>query len=180
LIEGPACRDISEDYQYIRQKKDDDEVALLEFTIACANRAYSEALQMIEPGVSETEIMAAMLEEATFAAGEFLSGWGQDFQSGAPGGFARSRDIEDGELYILDIGVGVRRYRSDLCRTFAVNGNPSEQQEEAHSKVVSVMKLGETFLNPGQSCKEMYASSLTNSTDGKAINSSITPDTGSA
>ncbi|NRB74476.1 MAG: M24 family metallopeptidase, partial [Verrucomicrobiales bacterium] len=74
---------------------------------------------MIEPGVSETEIMAAMLEEATFVAGEFLSGWGQDFQCGAPGGFARRREIEDGELYVLDVGVGVRGYRSDLCRTFA-------------------------------------------------------------
>lgn len=156
LIEGPTCQDISEDYQYIRRRKDEDEVTLLEFTIACADRAYTEALRVIEPGVSETEIMAAMLEKATFVAGEFLSGWGQDFQCGAPGGFARRRKIEDGELYVLDVGVGVRGYRSDLCRTFAVNGNPTEKQQKAHSQVASVMKLGETFLRPGQSCKEMY------------------------
>ncbi len=35
--------------------------------------------------------MAVMLETATYAAGEFLSGWGQDFQAGSPGGFARPR-----------------------------------------------------------------------------------------
>jgi Xaa-Pro aminopeptidase len=156
LIKGPECRDISEDYQYIRRKKDPDEVTLLEFSIACADRAYKEALQMIEPGVSEVNIMAAMLEEATSAAGEFLSGWGQDFQCGRPGGFARRRNIEQGELFVLDVGVGIRGYRSDLCRTFAVDGNPTNLQQAAHDKIVEVMTLGETLLKPGQSCREMF------------------------
>ncbi|MEM9281224.1 MAG: Xaa-Pro peptidase family protein [Verrucomicrobiota bacterium] len=156
LIEGPVCSDISEDYQYIRRHKDDDEVAILEFSIACAGRAYLDALQMLEPGVTEVEIMAAMLEEATFAVGEFLSGWGQDFKCGAPGGFASRRPVEDGELFCLDIGVGVRGYRSDLCRTFAVNGSPSEAQLAAHSHIVEVMKRGESMLRPGQSCREMF------------------------
>ncbi len=156
LIEGPTCRDISKDYQYLRRCKDTDEVALIEFTIRCAERAYTEALQMIEPGVSEIEVMAAMLEEATYAAGESLSGWGQDFRCGTPGGFARRRNIEDGELFVLDVGVGVRGYRSDLCRTFSVNGAPTEEQQEAHDHILDTMQMGESFLRPGQSCQEMY------------------------
>src|SRR6056297_1659733 len=99
LIDGPECRDISTDYQYLRRHKDADEVAALEFTIGCADRAYTEALQMLDPGVGEVELMAAMLEEATFAAGEILSGWGQDFKSGVPGGFARpNHPMEAGDL----------------------------------------------------------------------------------
>jgi Xaa-Pro aminopeptidase len=101
--------------------------------------------------------MAAMLEEATSAAGGILSGWGQDFKCGVPGGFARAdRAVESGELFCLDVGVGVRGYRSDLCRTFAVDGNPTDAQQTAHARVVEVMKMGEAFLKPGQSCTGMF------------------------
>ena len=102
-------------------------------------------------------IMAAMLEVATVSAGEFLSGWGQDFQSGAPGGLALpNRPVVAGELIPLDIGVGVRGYRCDLCRTFSVDGHPTDEQAAAHARILEVMKLGETLLRPGQSCREMF------------------------
>lgn len=157
MLSGTKCRDITEDYQYLRRGKLDDEVAALEFTIRCADRAYATALQLIEPDLEEVELMAAMHEEATFAAGEILSGWGQDFQCGVPGGFAmRGKKAKAGELWVLDVGVGVRGYRSDLCRTFAVNGTPTEEQQAAHTKIIEVMNAGETFLKPGQSCREMY------------------------
>lgn len=157
LVEGPRCVDITTDYQYLRRKKDADEVAAFEFTIACADRAYALARQTIEPGIEEVELMAAMLEEATHAAGEFLSGWGQDFQCGTPGGFARrGRPAESGEIYILDVGVGVRGYRSDLCRSFAVNGRPTDEQAAAQERILEVMAMGEAMLKPGQSCREMY------------------------
>jgi Xaa-Pro dipeptidase len=157
LVEGPACRDISRDYQYLRRRKDADEVAALVFTIECADRAYAEAKQLLEPGIDEVEIMAAMLETATYAAGEFLSGWGQDFQAGSPGGFARPRRaVEAGELIPLDIGVGVRGYRCDLCRTFAVDGSPTDEQASAHARIVEVMKYGESLMKPGQSCRAMF------------------------
>jgi len=157
MLSGVECIDITEAYQYLRRHKDADEVAALEFTIQCADRAYAAALQLIEPEIGEIEVMAAMHEEATFAASELLSGWGQDFQCGVPGGFAmRGKTAKAGELYILDVGVGVRGYRSDLCRTFAVDGNPTAAQKEAHARIVEVMKAGEAFLKPGQSCREMY------------------------
>ena len=157
MIAGPICRDFTGDYQYLRRCKDADEVAVIEFTIHCAESAYAEAKRLLDPGVEEVEIMAAMLKTATAEAGEFLSGWGQDFQAGAPGGFARpNRAVISGELIPLDIGVGVRGYRCDLCRTFAVNGKPTEEQAAAHARVVEVMKWGETLLKPGQSCREMF------------------------
>lgn len=157
LLEGPVCRDFSTDYQYLRRRKDADEVAALVYTIECADRAYAEAKQLLEPGIDEVEVMAAMLETATYAAGEFLSGWGQDFQAGAPGGFARPRRaVEAGELIPLDIGVGVRGYRCDLCRTFAVDGSPTDEQAETHARVLEVMRLGEAMIRPGQSCRAMF------------------------
>ncbi len=157
MISGPLCRDLTEDYQYLRRHKDADEVAALEFTITCADFAYAKAKDILEPGVTEVEVMAAMLEVATFSAGEFLSGWGQDFQSGSAGGLARpNRRVVAGELIPLDIGVGVRGYRCDLCRTFSVDGQPTDEQTAAHARILEVMKRGETLLRPGQSCREMF------------------------
>ncbi|MEM6279214.1 MAG: Xaa-Pro peptidase family protein [Verrucomicrobiota bacterium] len=157
MLQAIECRDVTEDFQYLRRYKYTDEVAALEFTIQCAESAYASALQLIEPEIEEVELMAAMHEEATFSAGEVLSGWGQDFQCGVPGGFAiRGKKTEAGELYILDVGVGVRGYRSDLCRTFAVDGNPTDEQGAAHARVVEVMVAGEKYLKPGQSCREMF------------------------
>ncbi|MAS94203.1 MAG: hypothetical protein CMO55_13485 [Verrucomicrobiales bacterium] len=165
LIEGPVCRDISEDYQYLRRHKDDDEVAALEYTIRSADRAYTEAKRLIEPGILEVEVMASMLEEATYSAGEVLSGWGQDYACGVPGGFARKRKIEESELYVLDVGVGIRGYRSDLCRTFSVAKNPTDEQYAAWEKVVEVMEMGKGMIRPGQSCKEMFEA-VTEALDG--------------
>lgn len=156
LVHGPECIDITMDYQHIRRCKDDDEVEALEFTMACADQVYAEAKRVIEPGVTEVSVMSAMLKKAVDAAGEMLSGWGQDFKSGAPGGFAERRAIEAGEIYVLDVGVGVRGYRCDLCRAFAVDGNPTEAQAAAHEKIVSVMAMGEQYLKPGESCKAMF------------------------
>ncbi len=156
LIAGPDCRDITHDYQYIRRAKDADEVAAFAFTITCADEAYAEAKRIIEPGLSEISLMAAMQEKALNAAGELLSGWGQDFKCGSPGGHARRREIEAGEIYVLDVGVGVRGYRTDLCRAFCVSDAPSDEQAAAHAKILEVMALGEGFLKPGQSCKEMF------------------------
>jgi len=157
LIEGPSCRDITHAYQHIRRKKDPDEVAALEFTIACAGDAYAEARRIIEPGVTEVTVMAAMQRQAILSAGEQLSGWGQDFRCGAPGGFPRRREIEGGELFVLDVGVGVRGYRCDLCRVFSVDGSPTEEQAAAHAKVVEVMTMGEMHLRPGNSCRAMFS-----------------------
>jgi len=156
LIEGPACRDISHDYQHLRRYKDADEIAALTFSIECTAKAYATAKQMIEPGLSEVSLMAAMHETATNAVGEIMSGWGQDFQSGVPGGPARRRAIDDGEIYILDIGVGARGYRSDLCRAYAVNRSLTDEQLAAYEKIQEVFKIGESFFRPGVSCKEMF------------------------
>ncbi len=157
MVRGPACHDITRDFQYLRRRKDADETEALRFSILCAEAAYGEAGRLIKPRITEVEVMAAMLKTATERAGEALSGFGQDFRCGAPGGSARSRPIEEGEIFVLDVGVGVRGYRSDLCRSFAVSGAASPAQRDAHGKILELFPLGEGWLRPGRSCREMFA-----------------------
>ena len=68
----------------------------------------------------------------------------------------RCRRIESGELFVLNVGVDVRGYPSELSKTLAVINRPTVIKHAAHDKIVKVMMLGETMLKLGKSCRDMY------------------------
>lgn len=151
-----AWVDITTAYQFLRRRKDSDELALLRHSIRGAEAAFAEARRHLVPGITEIEIYAAMQSAAVTAVGELLSAWGNDFQSGSPGGVPRQRPTQAGELAILDVGVGYRGYRSDLCRSFAVDGTPSKAQQAAHARVLEALDHAEKSVRPGVSCKTLF------------------------
>ena len=99
---------------------------------------YQHARQAIEPGLSELELFSQLQTVATRTLGEPLTYFGQDFQVNSMGGPPRNQQAEQGELWILDLGVGFRGYRSDNCRAFAVGGKADEQQLAAHQAISEV------------------------------------------
>ncbi len=148
--------DVTTAFQYLRRHKDDDEMEAIRHTIRGADAVYTKAREILRPGISEIELYAQLHAAATEACGELLSGWGNDFQSGTPSGLARQRPTRAGELLPFDIGVGVRGYRSDLCRTFSVDGQPTDIQLEAHAKVLEMLDLAESTMRAGKSCRALF------------------------
>ena len=148
--------DVTTDFQYLRRQKDDDELQAIRYTIQGADAVYSKAREILNLGISEIELYAQLQAAAIEASGELLSGWGNDFQSGSPGGLARQRNAQAGELVPFDIGVGICGYRSDLCRTFSVDGKPSDLQLEAHARIVEMLEQVEESIRPGESCKSLF------------------------
>ena len=148
--------DITTEFQYLRRKKDADEVGMIRHSILAAEHSYTKAREILRPGLSELELFAEMQAAATVAVGEPLSGWGNDFQFGTAGGPPRLRKAKSGDLAILDIGVGVRGYRCDLCRTFTVDGDTTELQQEAHQHVMDVLTQCEQAMQPGASCADLF------------------------
>ena len=156
LMDAATWVDITNEYQRLRRKKDEDEVEMLRFAILATEAAYEEARSILKPGLDEVELFAAMLSAATKALGEPLSAWGNDFRSGERGGFPRQRAAEAGEIAILDTGVGYRGYRSDLCRGFAVDGHPTEAQLETQAHLAQLHFEFEQYLRPGLSCRSLF------------------------
>ena len=150
--------DITSDYQSIRRTKLADEIEMLRVAISAADAVYQCAKETLCEGTDEVELYARLLATATVALGEPLSGWGQDFQIGTPGGFPRARAAQSGELAILDIGVGFRGYRCDLSRTFAISATATPQQTEAHRRILEVFDRIESQLAPGLDCHRLYDS----------------------
>lgn len=148
--------DITTEYQLLRRFKYPDEVEMLRFAIRATEATYEEARRVLKPGLSELALFGAMHAAAVEAIGEPLSAWGNDFRSGEPGGFPRARGAENEEIAVLDIGVGYRGYRSDLCRGFAVNRQPTEEQISAHRRLADMHTEFEQYLRPGLDCRSLF------------------------
>jgi Xaa-Pro aminopeptidase len=122
-----------------------------------ANRAmYARAREIVGPGINELDLYNELHAVAVRELGETLTYFGQDFRANARGGLPRDRQVQAGELMILDLGVGFRGYYSDNARTLAVGGAPSDAQQRAWRHVAEVFPLVESKVRPGVSCRGLF------------------------
>jgi Xaa-Pro aminopeptidase len=138
-----------------RRNKSGDEVATIRHAVRACEAGSARAAEIIRPGVREIDVYAELQAAAIKELGEPIGELGNDFQAGSPGGPPRDRPMERGELMPLDVGVSVRRYRCDLCRTFAV-GEPSAIQREAVKLVEQALDFAEQRVQPGASCRQLF------------------------
>ena len=141
----------------LRRNKAPDELARIQKAIAATAAMYARAREIIAPGVSEIEIFSALQAAAVEECGEPLTGTGNDYAVGVPGGPPGRKKAAAGELYILDLGPAFRGYFADNCRTFAVDREPTELQQQAWEQVTSVFGMVEAFVKPGASCRELFS-----------------------
>ena len=160
-LESNTLDDLNETLSTLRRRKDPDEVDMIRHAISGCDAAYAAARELLEPGVSEVRVYAAMQAAAVEAVGEPIGEFGNDFQAGTPGGPPRPRGVEAGELMPLDIGVVVRGYHCDLCRTFSVDRNPTPEQKEARRLLMNALEHVEKTAVAGTSCRRLYEEAFT-------------------
>lgn len=148
--------DIEPELRRIRRRKEADELNMIRHAIRCTDAMYRAAREAIEPGITELELFNRLQSASVAAAGEPLTALGNDFQCNSPGGPPRPRAARTGELFVLDLGPVYRGWHADNCRTFAVGGQPSEQQSRAWQAVVAVLEMVEATVRPGVSCRELF------------------------
>ncbi len=153
----------------LRRQKDTDELQMMRHAISCTDAMYRRAREIIQPGISELEVFSQLHAAAVQTAGEPLTALGNDYQSNSPGGPPRPRAAQAGELMILDLGPAYRGYHADNCRTFAVDGPPTEAQLEAREVILSIFDLVKATVRPGASCRELFVQA-------KAILDAYQPD----
>ena len=156
-IEGSGAVDIEEQILALRRRKDADEIAMIRHAIGGTEAMYVRAREIIEPGINELHMFNELQAAAVTAIGEPLTGTGNDYQANSPGGPPRDRNAEDGELYVLDLGPAYRGYFADNCRTFAVNGNATDEQQQARDVIASVLNHVKSTVKPGVSCSALFA-----------------------
>ncbi len=153
---GGEVEDVEPTLFRLRRRKEPDELRMLERAIDANRAMYVLARDIIEPGINELEVYNQLHATAVRELGEALTYFGQDFRSNARGGPPRNRQVQEGELYILDLGVGFRGYYSDNARTIAVGGQPTDEQQEAWQRVCEVFPMVEAAVRPGASCRQLF------------------------
>jgi len=140
----------------LRRRKEPDELRMMQRANEANRAMYAAAREMIRPGVNELDVYNRLQAVAVSKLGESLTYFGQDFRCNARGGPPRDRQAQAGELYILDLGVGFRGYYSDNARTIAVDGQPTEAQQQAWQRIADVFPLVESAIRPGASCRQLF------------------------
>ena len=148
--------DLTRELYRLRKRKHADEVEAIRGAIAVCDAMYAAAKEVIEPGADEVEVFAHIRAEATKAAGEDLEWMGNDFRANDMGGLPRQRQMQSGELYILDAGPLLHGYFADNCRTFAVDGAPSEAQVRAWETIDALFAELESAARPGMPAVDLF------------------------
>jgi Xaa-Pro aminopeptidase len=139
-----------------RKRKDPDELTLIRKAIDISMDMYAHAKKIIEPGVNELWVYGELYKCALESGAEIVEEMGNDYQCGTPGGPPRDRRAEPGELYIFDLGPTYRGYHADNCRTFTVDGRPTDIQLEVATRITGALQYVEKTVKPGVRAKELY------------------------
>lgn len=151
ICEGVEIKPLSDKIEQLRVFKDQSEVELIEKAATIADRAFEQMMQVIRPGITESEI-ALQLEYGMRRMGAERAAFkiivASGVRSALPHGVASSKTIEGGDLVTLDFGAVYRGYHSDITRTVVINDLNSRQKEiykivlEAQNNAIAAVKAG--------------------------------------
>jgi Xaa-Pro aminopeptidase len=145
LREAPAL------VEQARMVKDEEEIACLRSAVLLGASLFDRALEIIRPGVRETEVAAEMEYAARKAGAEAMSfetiiAAGE--RSALPHGRA-SQAVIPGEAFVVcDFGVILSGYCSDMTRTVYV-GRPSAEARGVYQAVKLAQQAAVDAVGPG-------------------------------
>ncbi len=143
----------------LRMVKDTEEQHAIRQAVELAARVFSECLAEIRPGVRERDV-AAELEYRLRRAGAERLAFETIVASGEraalPHGVASEKRIGYNEFVVIDFGVVVDGYCSDMTRTVYV-GIPDGRAREVYHTVLEAQLRCETEMRAGMSAREIDA-----------------------
>ena len=141
----------------LRAVKDDAELARIEVAAQIADAALAAVQPMLRPGTTETQIQYA-LDDAIRAAGASGPAYDTIVASGPnsalPHARPTDRELQAGDLVIIDVGAAVDGYRSDMTRSFVL-GDADEQAAAMLAAVGRSQSAGVATVRPGVAAGEI-------------------------
>jgi Xaa-Pro aminopeptidase len=140
-----------------RVVKDADELKLIRAAVKLGAKVYEEAVQSLRPGVAETEV-AATLEYAARQAGadgmsfETIVAAGK--RGALPHGRASAVPIPRSGYVVIDSGVILRGYCSDMTRTLHV-GRVNRAERTWYEAVLEAQLASIAAVKPGVTAGEV-------------------------
>ena len=137
--------------------KDEEEIACIRSAVLLGASLFDRALEVIRPGVRETEVAAEMEYAARNAGAEAMSfdtiiASGE--RSALPHGRASQAAIPAQGFVVCDFGVILSGYCSDMTRTVHV-GRPSAEARGIYQAVKQAQQAAVDAVKPGISVGEV-------------------------
>ncbi|HZS03345.1 MAG TPA: aminopeptidase P N-terminal domain-containing protein [Blastocatellia bacterium] len=152
-------------YQINRQRmtKSESEVAMLQKAIDATGAAQAGVARALRPGVYEYElegdILAAFLRNGAERP-SFPSIIGSGIYSTVLHYDRNRKQIEDGDLVVVDIGAEYSYYAADITRTWPASGRFTPRQREIYDLVLEAQRRVAESVKPGKT----YLGALTQET----------------
>jgi Xaa-Pro aminopeptidase len=137
--------------------KDDDELKLIRAAVALGAKLFDRAVEVLKPGVKETEVAGEMEHAARRAGAEEMSFptiVASGVRSALPHGRASEQAIAAGGFVVCDFGVILRGYCSDQTRTVWVGSAP-EEAKRAYDAVKEAQQAAVDAVRPGVTVGEV-------------------------
>ena len=142
----------------LRMVKDADELAAMKEAQRVTDEAFTEILNDIKPGITESEI-AAKLTYLMARKGAERNSFDPIVATGANGSKPHAVPgatlINKGQFVTMDFGCVVGGYCSDMTRTVAV-GQPSEEMDLVYHTVLKAQLTGIAAVHAGVTGSEVH------------------------
>lgn len=150
-LPGVELKPTSGMVEQLRIVKDVDEVQAIRAAVDCSSRAWETLLPMIQPGVTERQLAAA-LDYRMMSAGADKPAFDTVVASGPnaamPHANITDRPLADGDLIVIDFGALKDGYCCDVTRTVAL-GDVPERASEVLAAVRAAWDAGFAAIAPG-------------------------------
>ena len=136
--------------------KSEEEIAVLTEVGRLTDRVIGEALQRIEPGMTEksvAQIIGNMMLEGGCDGLKCQVGSG--VRSGITNCTPSDKAIENGDVVRVEILGDMKQYRSNVTRT-AVIGEPTQEQRAIWSVMIGARETCKAMLEPGTAVADLY------------------------
>lgn len=140
-----------------RNYKSEEEIAQIEEAVTISANMHIRAMQMIRPGMKESEVAAAVTEIALRDEGNLsfpviATINGQTLHNHYHGNIAN-----EGNMFLIDAGAENRmHYAGDLSSTFPVGKHFTERQKEIYNIALHAHQTAVAALRPGIPFKDIH------------------------
>ncbi|MEA5468195.1 aminopeptidase P N-terminal domain-containing protein [Spirulina sp. 06S082] len=156
---GPiAIEDSNPTLHPLRQIKSAREIELVRKAVKVAVEAHNRALEFAKPGVYEYQIQAEI--EHTFGSYGMTPAYPSIVASGENSCILHyienKRQVQKGDLLLIDAGSSYHYYNSDITRTFSVGASFSKEQQSIYELVLEAQLQAISQIKPGNDYKTIH------------------------
>lgn len=155
--------DLAAPLHEMRLLKSDAELATIERAGGITRTAHLRAMEIARPGRFEYEVEAELMRVFRDSGAE-RPAYGSIVGSGPNATILHhrrnDRQMLDGDLLLIDAGVELDYYASDVTRTFPVGGTFSPAQREIYEVVLAAQGASIDAVKPGNTLNDVHEAAV--------------------